>query len=157
VTTARDETPDPDRLSLSFEVAAPVDHAFRTWTTRAGIWWPRGHTVSGDPESVVFEPYVGGRIVERGRDGSEHVWGEITRWDEPRRLDFRWHLFIDPSEATSVSLTFEPIRESTRIRIEQTGFAALGAAGRQRREGNVGGWTAVSGTFVQHLAAPDAT
>lgn len=157
MTTARDETPDPDRLSLSFEVAAPVDHAFRTWTTRAGIWWPRGHTVSGDPESVVFEPYVGGRIVERGRDGSEHVWGEITRWDEPRRLDFRWHLFVDPSEATSVSLTFEPIRESTRIRIEQTGFAALGAAGRQRREGNVGGWTAVSGTFVQHLAAPDAT
>ena len=157
MTASGEEIPDPDRLTLSFEVAAPVDRAFRTWTTRAGIWWPRGHTVSGDPESVVFEPYVGGRIVERARDNSEHVWGEITRWDEPHRIDFRWHLFFDPSEATSVSLTFEPIHDSTRIRIEQTGFAALGTAGRQRREGNIGGWSAVSGNFAEHLAAPQAT
>ena len=113
--------------------------------------------MSGDPESVVFEPYVGGRILERGRDNSEHVWGEITRWDEPHRIDFRWHLFFDPSEATSVSLTFEPIGESTRIRIEQTGFVALGTAGRLRREGNVGGWSAVSGSFAEHIVAPEAT
>jgi hypothetical protein len=153
MTAAGHGTEDADRLSLTFEVRAGLDHAFRTWTTRAGLWWPRDHTVSGDPESVVFEPFVGGRILERGRDGSEHVWGTITRWDEPHRVDYRWHLFFDPSEATFVRLSFEPVDGATRIRIEQTGFAALGEPGRRRREGNVGGWSAVVDAFTARLAA----
>ena len=138
-------------LRVTFDVAVPVDHAFEVWTARTGLWWPRGHTVSGDPDSVVFEPYVGGRIVERGLDGGEHVWGEVTGWDPPHGLTFRWHLFFDVEEATAVSIVFEPQPAGTRIRLEQSGFDALGVRGAQRREGNVEGWAVTTAAFRDHL------
>ena len=94
-----------DSLVVEFDVRASVEHAFAVWTQRAGTWWPKGHTVSGDPDSVRFEPRVGGRIVERARDGAEHVWGEVTAWDAPSRVEFLWHLFFDRAQATRVALT----------------------------------------------------
>jgi len=138
-------------LRVTFDVAVPVDHAFEVWTAKTGLWWPRGHTMSGEPDSVEFEPYVGGRIVERGLDGGEHIWGEVTGWDPPHRLTFRWHLFFDVEQATTVSIVFEPQPTGTRIRLEQSGFDALGEIGAQRREGNVVGWAATTAAFRDHL------
>lgn len=51
-------------LVVEFEVDAPVAHAFDVWTRRCATWWPAGHTVSGDPSAITFEPSPGGRIVE---------------------------------------------------------------------------------------------
>lgn len=60
------------------------------------MWWPRGHTASGDADAgVVLEPRAGGRIYERTSDGREVDWGEITLWDPPRRLGYRWHIRRD--------------------------------------------------------------
>lgn len=145
-----------DALVVEFEVRASMEHAFRVWTQRAGLWWPRGHTVSGDPESIVFEPGVGGRIVERARDGSEHEWGEITDWDEPHTVGFVWVHVFDRSQATHVSLTFEPAGAATRVRLEHTGFAALGEAGAVRRERTSSAWGVVVVAFVADAEAEDA-
>ncbi len=138
----------PDALVVEFEVNAPVAHAFAVWTTRAGLWWPKGHTASGDPDTIVFEPAVGGRIVERGRDGSEHEWGEITAWDEPSRIGFLWHHLFDPSQATHVVITFEPAGQATLVRLVQSGFAAGGHVGAERRARTTTGWGVVTGAFV---------
>ena len=35
-----------ESLRLSFAVASSSEHAFTTWTTRIGSWWPTDHTVS---------------------------------------------------------------------------------------------------------------
>jgi len=137
-----------DGLVVEFDVRAPVEHAFRVWTQRAGVWWPKGHTVSGDPDSVAFEPRVGGRIVERARDGAEHVWGEVTAWDAPRRVEFRWHLFFDRSQATHVAVTFADHGATTRVRLEQSGFASLGEAGAVRRERTLLSWGTVTTAYV---------
>jgi len=137
-----------DSLVVEFDVRASVEHAFAVWTQRAGTWWPKGHTVSGDPDSVRFEPRVGGRIVERARDGAEHVWGEVTAWDAPSRVEFLWHLFFDRSQATRVALTFTEDGPTTRVRLEQTGFAALGDAGAVRRERTQLSWGTVTSAFV---------
>ena len=134
-------------LHVAFDVRVDVETAFRVWTRRTGLWWPPGHTVTGDPDSVVVEPFVGGRILERGKDGSEHVWGEVTAWEEPHALQFRWHLFFDPSEATDVTVTFVPDGGGTRVELTQTGFEALGEAGRERLEGNTRGWAATTAHY----------
>jgi uncharacterized protein YndB with AHSA1/START domain len=144
---------DPDALVVEFEVRAPADHAFRVWTRRAELWWPASHTVSGDAESITFGPGVGGRIVERGRDGREHDWGEITDWDEPHRLGFVWVHVFDPSQATHVSVTFEQDGGATHVRLEHTGFAALGAPGMERRARTGTAWSAVSHAFVGYAEA----
>jgi uncharacterized protein YndB with AHSA1/START domain len=146
---------DPDTLVVEFVVRAPVAHAFRVWTERAALWWPKGHTLSGDPASIVFEPGVGGRIVERGRDGSEHEWGEITAWDEPRAVGFLWVHAFDRSQATRVLLTFAESGSATQVRLEQSGFAALGEVGVVRRERTWSSWGVVTSSFVQAAETTD--
>ncbi len=79
-------------LRLSFDVDCPPQHAFTVWTSKIGTWWPRDHTVSGDPEEVVLESGAGGRIYERTAAGERHEWGEVTVWEPPRRLAYLWHI-----------------------------------------------------------------
>jgi uncharacterized protein YndB with AHSA1/START domain len=145
---------DADTLVVEFEVRAPVAHAFRVWTERAALWWPKGHTLSGDPASIVFEPGVGGRILERGRDGSEHAWGEITAWDAPHEVGFVWVHVFDRSQATHVVLTFAQDGPTTQVRLEQTGFAALGEPGVVRRERTWSAWAVVTSAFARAADAP---
>ena len=67
-----------DPIVVEFDLEASPAHAFEVWTSRPSMWWPRSHTITQDPDlTVVFEPFPGGRIYERGRDGSEHEWGEM--------------------------------------------------------------------------------
>ena len=129
-------------LRLSFEVDAPVDHAFDTWTNGIGRWWPADHTVTGlDDLQIVLEGRVGGRIFERTRDGREFDWGEVTTWEPPSRLVYLWHLRRDRAEATEVEIRFRGVPASgTRIDIEHRGWERLGADGQTQRDRNAGGW-----------------
>lgn len=141
-------------LTVDFEVAASVEHAFKTWTEKITTWWPPDHTMSGDPAAqIVFEPGTGGRIVERGPDGVEHLWGEVTAWAPPKEVSYLWHIFFERSEATHVRVTFEPDGERTRVRIEQTGFERLGEAGEVRRQRTHGGWAVITARFVETASA----
>jgi hypothetical protein len=137
-------------IVVEFEVKASPEHAFDVWTSKTAIWWPRSHTVSGDPDlSVVFEPFVGGRIYERGSDGMEHEWGEVVVWDPPTRVGYLWHLFLDRSEATEITVTFIPLDETTsHVRLVQTGFERLGAeVGTERRRRTNHAWLELTGHY----------
>lgn len=136
-------------LRVSFDVACSQAHAFRTWTDRISTWWPRDHTVSGRAELVVLQGDVGGRIYERTPEGTEHDWGEVTVWDPPERLAYRWHLGTDRSSATDVSIRFVA-REATRttVEIEQQGWERLGDAGPQWRARNKVGLSSLVPHFV---------
>ncbi len=128
-------------LSISFTVRCSVEHAFDVWARRIGLWWPRGHSVSGDPAlAVVLEPRVGGRIYERTGSGVEHEWGSITAWDPPHRITYLWHLRADRADATEVTVTFAPGGESTIVTIVHAGWEHLGARGPEWREANRRGW-----------------
>jgi uncharacterized protein YndB with AHSA1/START domain len=125
-------------IIIEFDVRADPGHAFSTWTDRCGMWWPPSHSMSGAPGfEVVFEPRVGGRIYEVGVDGSEHEWGEVTEWDPPNRLTYRWHIFLDRERATDVVITFTPSEAGTTVRLENSGFEVFGD-GREERAGRVG-------------------
>ena len=87
---------------------------------------------------------VGGRIYERDALGAELPWGEVVVWDPPHRVEYLWHLFFSRAEATQVAVTFTPSDGGTIVRLAQTGWEALGEAGRLRREGTVKGWAAVT-------------
>ena len=138
-----------DPLVLSVELDCPPAHAFEVWTTRLSLWWPRGHTVTGDPAAVVtLEPRLGGRIFERTTDGTEVDFGEITTWEPPRRLGYLWHIGRERSHATDVLLTFEPHEERTRLEIVHTGWERLGDEGLAWRASNTAGWNALLPSFV---------
>jgi hypothetical protein len=140
-------------LQLSFGVDCPADHAFSVWTSGIGMWWPADHTTTGSPETVVIEGRVGGRIYERTRDGAEHEWGVVTRWDPPHALTFTWHLGRAPSDATEVAVHF--ISEDathTRLEIEHSGWERLvdDASARERTYAN---WGHVVDQFAQFASS----
>jgi uncharacterized protein YndB with AHSA1/START domain len=133
-----------DSLRLSFQLDCPADHAFRVWTARITQWWPADHTVSGEAGlEIVLEPRVGGRLFERTGDGTEHDWGEVTAWEPPRRLAYRWHLRRDRADATEVEVTFADTGGATRVDIEHRGWERLGAKGSDWREANRAGWASL--------------
>jgi uncharacterized protein YndB with AHSA1/START domain len=140
-----------ETLVVEFEVAVPPAQAFDAWTRRCATWWPPGHTISGGPASIMFEPRSGGRIVERAPDGVEHPWGTVLDWQPPSRLRYRWHLFLDASEATEVEITFTARDAHTAVRLEQRGWERLGEAGPPRRDRTRQAWDAITARFVAAL------
>ncbi len=140
-------------LIVEFDVRAAPSHAFDVWTRRCQLWWPRDHTVSGDPASITFEPWAGGRIFERARTGEEHDWGQVLDWGPPTRVRYLWHLFFDRSEATEIELTFTPVDDGTRVRLEQRGWERLGDAGPPRRTRTGQVWTELTAVYGDVVAA----
>jgi uncharacterized protein YndB with AHSA1/START domain len=131
-----------DPLRITFAVACRPEQAFEIWTERTNAWWPASHTVSAQPGvEVVIEPGIGGRIFERTQSGQEHDWGQVTGWDPPRRISYRWHLRQDRTDATEVEITFAgDDAAGTVISIVHHGWDALGARGADARERNQRGW-----------------
>jgi len=138
-------------ISLSFEVACPVDRAFAVWTGGISDWWPTDHTVSGEAGlTVVLEGRPGGRIFERTSIGAEHDWGEVTVWEPPTRLGYLWHLRRDRADATEVEIRFAPAGvHRTRVDIEHRGWEVLGAEGESWRDRNRGGWATLLPWYVE--------
>ena len=139
-------------LRLALEVACAPDDAFAVWTGRISLWWPTDHTVTGDPALVALEPRLGGRIYERGADGTEHDWGEITLWEPPERLGYLWHLMRDRGDATDVEITFRPAGSGTRVEIEHRGWERLGTDADPWRERNQTGWSTLLPHYVKAVA-----
>ena len=72
---------------------APIDQAFAVFTERFGDFKPPEHNLLGAPiAETVFEPRVGGHIVDRASDGSECRWARILAFDPPDRVVFSWDI-----------------------------------------------------------------
>jgi len=135
-------------IVVEFAVGAPIDHAFAMWTDRCTLWWPRSHSMSqADGFEVVFEPFVGGRVYERGPDGMEYEWGEIVAWDPPNRVEYSWHIFLDPDRATRVSVTFTPGVSGTTVRLENSGFEVFGDNAEERVERVGSAWDGITSQY----------
>jgi uncharacterized protein YndB with AHSA1/START domain len=129
-------------LVIQFSVACSADHAFAVWTDRTTLWWPHGHSVSGDPGlTVTFEPRAGGRIFERTTQGAEHDWGEVLVYEPPAKLVYLWHIGRDRSAATEVEISFWEEGPDTTISIVHRGWERLGDAGKELKDRNRHGWS----------------
>ena len=74
-------------------VNAPADRAFRVFTERLDRIKPREHNLLAvDIEQTVFEPRAGGRIYDRGVDGSECDWASVLAYEPPDRVVFSWNV-----------------------------------------------------------------
>jgi uncharacterized protein YndB with AHSA1/START domain len=137
-------------IALSFTVDCAPARAFSLWAEQTSLWWPPGHSVSGAPELVAFDPFAGGRIYERAPGGEEHDWGEVLAWEPPGLLRYTWHLRADRADATEVEIRFAPSGDGTLVTIEHSGWERLGARAAERRERNERGW---AGLLPHYVAA----
>lgn len=107
-------------------VEAPIERAFEVFTARFGDFKPPEHNLLGAPiVETVFEPRVGGHIVDRADDGGECRWARILVYDPPARLVFSWdigptwQLEPDPANASEVEVRFIADGDArTRVELE---------------------------------------
>jgi uncharacterized protein YndB with AHSA1/START domain len=145
-------------------VEVPVERAFRAFTEDFDGVKPREHNMLGvDIAESVFEPQVGGRIYDRGVDGSECVWGRVLAFDPPDRLVFSWgisptwQIETDPERSSEVEISFVADGpERTRVELQHRNLERHGDGWPQLRGAldSDGGWTLYLGRLAA-LVKPD--
>jgi uncharacterized protein YndB with AHSA1/START domain len=131
-------------------VDATRERAFEVFTADFGGFKPPEHNMLGVPiAETVFEPRVGGHIVDRGTDGSECRWARILAFEPPSRVVFswdispRWEVESDPGLTSEVEVTF--VEESpgrTTVVLEHRHLDRHGSGWDAMRDGVDGanGW-----------------
>ena len=136
-------------VTTAVDVQAPIEHAFRIFTEGIGSWWnPEHHILQAELAEMVFEPHVGGHIIDRGTDGSECRWARVLAYDPPRRVCFSWDINLhwqlepDPAKTSEVEVTFtaeEPSR--TRVVLTHRHLERHGQGWEQMRDAVSSGWS----------------
>jgi uncharacterized protein YndB with AHSA1/START domain len=131
-------------------VEAPVERAFKVFTEDFDRIKPREHNMLGvDIEETVFERRAGGRIYDRGVDGSECQWARVLVFDPPDRVVFawdispQWQIESDPAKASEVEVSFiAETPERTRVVLEHRNLDRHGEGWESERDGvgGEGGW-----------------
>lgn len=142
-----------ERLELRFRIASPRDHAFRVFTEKVDLWWPRGHRGNPDAE-MRFEPGVNGRLIERSGTG-ERAIGNIVGWNPPAGLAFNWWLGAE-RHPTLVDIRFDDRDASTEITILHTpGAAAEDGIWPSRVARFENGWTKTMAALASYVDAQE--
>jgi len=121
-------THSTDATSIQHQVTveAPIERAFTVFTEDFGRFKPREHNLLAvDLAETVFEPRAGGRLFDRGVDGSECQWARVLAYEPPDRVVIswdispRWQIETDLDKTSEVEVRF--IAEGpdrTRVELE---------------------------------------
>lgn len=144
-------------------VSAPVEQAFKVFTEDFGAFKPREHNMLAVPiAETVFEPRAGGRLFDRGVDGSECQWARVLAYEPPDRvviswdINPRWRIETDLEKTSEVEIRF--IAEGpdrTRVELEHRHLDRHLDGWEALREGvdSSDGWPLYLRRYAELLAA----
>lgn len=145
-------------------VDVPLEHAFAAFTERFGDFKPPEHNLLGVAiAETVFEPRVGGHILDRGIDGSECRWARVLAYDPPDRVVFswdidpQWQLEPEPENTSEVEVRFVADGpERTRVELEHRHIDRHGPGWQAVSDGVGGGqgWPLYLERFAAMVADP---
>jgi uncharacterized protein YndB with AHSA1/START domain len=144
-------------------VEAPVERAFRVFTEDFDRVKPREHNMLAvDIAETVFEPRAGGRLYDRGVDGSECQWGRVLAFEPPNRVVFswdidpQWQIESDIEKTSEVEVRFiAESEERTRVELEHRKLDRHGDGWEGVRDGvgSGGGWPRYLQRYVDLIAS----
>src|SRR5918996_1656800 len=121
-------TAQAEQTSIRTEIVvrAPIERAFRVFSEQFDKIKPREHNMlEVDMAESVFEPRAGGRVYDRGVDGSECQWARVLTYEPPDRIVFtwditpRWQIETDLARTSEVEVRFiAETAERTRVELE---------------------------------------
>ena len=154
MTTQTEQT----RVRTDVVVAASQERAFRIFTEEFDRIKPRDHNMlEVDIAESVLEPREGGRIYDRGVDGSECAWARVLAYEPPARVVFswdispQWQIETDLSRASEVEVKFiAETPDRTRVELEHRHLDRHGDGWDGLREavGGEAGWPVYLGRFA---------
>jgi uncharacterized protein YndB with AHSA1/START domain len=143
-------------------VEAPIERAFRVFTEDFDRIKPREHNMLGvEIAETVFETRTGGRIFDRGVDGSECHWARVLACEPPHRVVFswdispQWQIESDTGKTSEVEVRFiAETPERTRVELEHRNLDRHGAGWESERDGvgGEGGWPLYLQRFADLVA-----
>jgi uncharacterized protein YndB with AHSA1/START domain len=154
---------DATSIRTQIVVQAPIDRAFSVFTEDFGSFKPPEHNLLGvELAETVFEPHVGGRLYDRGVDGSECHWARVLVYEPPNRVVISWDISpywqieTDPEKTSEVDVRFiAETPERTRVELEHRNLDRHGDGWEQTRGAvdSEGGWPLYLQRFAERLAA----
>lgn len=142
-------------------VEAPREHAFRVFSERFDQIKPREHNMLAvEIAESVFEPRAGGRVYDRGVDGSECQWGRVLAYEPPERIVFTWdispswQIVGDLDQASEVEVRFvDEAPRRTRVELEHRHLDRHGEGWEGLREGVAaeGGWLLYLSRYAEQV------
>jgi uncharacterized protein YndB with AHSA1/START domain len=140
-------------------VQAPITRAFSVFTDDFGRFKPPEHNMLGvEIAETVFEPRAGGRVYDRGTDGSECGWARVLAYEPPDRVVISWDISPQWQIETNLEKTSEvEVRfiaetpDRTRVELEHRNLDRHGDGWEAVRAGvdDAGGWP----LYLQRFAA----
>ena len=131
-------------------VEVPIERAFRVFTEDFDRVKPREHNMLGvEIAETVFEPRAGGRLFDRGVDGSEFHWARVLAFEPPDRVVFswdispQWQIESDLANTSEVEVRFiAEGPERTRVELEHRHLDRHGEGWPNMRDAvdSEGGW-----------------
>jgi len=124
-------------------VDAPIARAFSVFIEQFDRIKPREHNLlEADIAETVFETREGGRIYDRGVDGSECHWARVLAYEPPNRVVFswdispQWQIETDPAKTSEVEVRFvSETPERTRVELEHRNLDRHGDGWESERDG----------------------
>jgi uncharacterized protein YndB with AHSA1/START domain len=142
-------------------VEVPIERAFSAFTEQFDSIKPREHNMLAvEIAETVFEAREGGRIYDRGVDGTECQWARVLAYEPPDRVVFswdispRWQIEADLEKASEVEVRFiSETPERTRVELEHRNLDRHGEGWEAARDGVGGeaGWPLYLQRFAQLL------
>jgi len=146
MTTQAQET----SVRTQITIQAPIERAFKVFTADFARFKPLEHNLLGvEIAETVFEPRAGGRLYDRGVDGSECDWARVLAYEPPSRVAFSWDLNPQWQVETDLEKTSEvevrfiaETSERTRVELEHRNIDRHGEGWGWMREAvdSEGGW-----------------
>jgi uncharacterized protein YndB with AHSA1/START domain len=143
-------------------VQAPIARAFSVFTDEMGSFKPPEHNMLGvEIAETVFEPRAGGRVYDRGTDGSECHWARVLAYEPPDRVVIswdispRWQIETNLEKTSEVEVRFiAEAPDRTRVELEHRNLDRHGDGWEAVREGvdSGDGWPLYLQRFADVLA-----
>lgn len=140
---------DVTTVRASVDVQVPPQRAFELFTAQIGGWWDESHHILEAPlAGMIFEPFVGGNIVDRGTDGSECRWARVIAYEPPHRVCFTWDINLqwqvetDPERCSEVEIAFTELASGgTRVVLTHSHLDRHGPGWESMRDAVASGWS----------------
>jgi hypothetical protein len=137
-------------------VEASQETAFKVFTEKMDLWWPRTHHIGSTPMTgIVLEPGHNGRWYSKHEDGSEANIGKVLTWDPYSLFILDWQINgdfkFDSQLSTQVEVQF--IAEGpnlTRVKFEHKDLDRLG--GGKTVESMNEGWGMILDLYKKLIA-----
>ena len=145
----------PDQIERETVIEAPVERVWELITEpeHVGRWF-------GDAGAAIDLRPGGEMVIRWAEHGTSHA--RVVEVEPHTRFSYRWAPFKEPGgeqpvegNSTLVEFTLAPEGDGTRLRVVESGFAALATTDEQREKNhasNTGGWRQELGVLRDYAA-----